>query len=117
MNKRPVCVTVISVVYIAAGAIGLAYHFREWRVPHPFQGDIWWISLVRVLAIVAGVFMLRGRNWARWLAIIWIGFHVVLSVFHPVMELVMHAVLFVVFAFLLFRRDASQFFQGYRNAR
>ena len=97
-------------VYIAAGVIGLAYHFSEWRAPHPFHSDIWWISLVRLLAIVAGVFMLPGRNWARWLAVAWIGFHVVLSAFHPVMELVFHVALFVVIVYVLFRPASRNFF-------
>jgi len=29
---------------------------------------------VRLSGIVAGVWMLRGENWARWLAIAWIVF-------------------------------------------
>ena len=84
---------------IAAGAAGLVYHTAEIAA-----------SLVRVLAIVAGVFLLRGQNWARWLATAWIAFHVVLSAFHSATEFGMHVVLCAVLGFFLFRRDASSYF-------
>ena len=41
------------------------------------------ITVIGVAAVVAGVFMLRGRNWARWLALAWMASHVAISVFHP----------------------------------
>ena len=77
-NKRPLAVTLIAWLYIAAGTIGVAYHLQELRPQHPFQYDIVWVSLVRLIAIVAGVYMLPGSNWARWLALAWIVFHVIL---------------------------------------
>ena len=68
MNKRPLSVTIVSCLLAAAGAVGLVYHSTEFKTLHPFPYNTLWVSLVRVLAIVAGVFMLRGSNWARWLA-------------------------------------------------
>jgi hypothetical protein len=82
MRRRPIVVTVISIVLVIAGAAGLIYHGRElWDSSVPWYETVT-IALVRVLAIVAGVFMLRGRNWARWLAVLWMAFHAVLSIFH-----------------------------------
>jgi NAD(P)-dependent dehydrogenase (short-subunit alcohol dehydrogenase family) len=48
----------------------------------PFPFDLVIVSLLRMLAIVSGAYMLRGANWARWLAISWIAFHVGVSYFH-----------------------------------
>ena len=39
------------------------------------------MELTELLAMVSGAFMLRGHNWARWLALAWIIFHVILSIF------------------------------------
>ena len=65
MNKRPLSITVISWLFVAAGVIGLAYHATEFKADRPFQYDVVWVCLVRLLAILCGVFMLRGSNWAR----------------------------------------------------
>lgn len=115
-NKRPVSVTVVAWIYILTGAVGIAYHSTELSPRHPFKGDLIWIELVRLLAIVAGAYLLRGRNWARWLAIFWIAFHVVLSAFHSPPELAVHAVLCVLFAWLLFRPAASLYLVQRRSA-
>jgi hypothetical protein len=109
-DNRPPSVTVIAWVYIAAGAIGFVYHFGElWA--RPFRYDPLLIEFVRVLAIVAGVFVLRGRNWARWLALAWIGFHVILSAFHPLAELAIHCLFFALTAWALFRGAAARYFR------
>jgi len=111
MNKRPLSVAVLSFVFIAAGVSGLIYHLKDLKPQHPFQYEVLWISLVRILAIVGGLFMFLGRNWARWLCLAWLGFHVVLAAFHSIGELVFHAVIFVAIAILLLRRDARDYFQ------
>src|SRR5206468_3983960 len=80
VHKRPITVAIIGYLFIAVGSIGLIYHTVEER--HPFDGELIWIVLLRLLAIVGGAFLLRGRNWARWLLIAWMGYHVALSVFH-----------------------------------
>ena len=110
MNNRPIAVTVIACLYILTGIVGLAFHLSKYKIQHPFQYDIVWIAIVEIAAIVAGIFMLRGNNWARWLAIAWIIFHVALSIFHPLGELLAHSLLFVVFAYFLFNRSAKQYF-------
>jgi hypothetical protein len=111
-SKRPLSVVVIAAVYMAAGVIGIGFHLSELKLEHPFQYDIIWISLVRVIAIVCGVYMLRGRNWARWVAIAWIAFHVVLSIFHSWSEFLAHSLLCAVFAYFLFRPQANRYFHA-----
>jgi len=110
MRKRPISVTIISLVYILAGIGGIAAHATEFDLRHPFSNDAVLALVVRALAIVAGVFMLRGANWARWLAIGWIASHVVLSSFHSILAAGMHALLLLVFAYFLCRKQANAFF-------
>lgn len=112
MNKRPITVTILACILIAAGAVGLVYHLTEFKAPNAIRSELVWIELVRLLAIVSGVFMLRGRDWARWLALAWIAFHVVLSFFHSLGQTAMHAVIFALFAYFLLRRDAREYFRN-----
>ncbi|HZE68303.1 MAG TPA: hypothetical protein VE135_02105 [Pyrinomonadaceae bacterium] len=111
MNKRPLSITIISFIFIIAGAVGLVYHGNEFFTHRPFEYDLVWVSLLRLLAIVAGAFMLRGSNWARWLLLFWIAYHVILSAFHTPSELVIHSLLLVVVAYFLFRAPASLYFR------
>jgi hypothetical protein len=111
MNRRPLSVTLLSLVLAAAGAVGFAYHLTELNVRHPFQNEVVWVGLIRLAAIVGGVYMLRGSNWARWLAMVWMGFHVVVSAFHSLLEFALHGLLFAVFAYILFRPQATEYFR------
>ncbi|SRR6266446_8774760 len=115
MKKRPLSITIISWLFVAAGVIGLAYHATEFKADEPFQFDVVWVCFVRLLAILCGVFMLRGSNWARWLLLAWIAYHVFLSAFHSLSELVMHSLLFAVVAYFLFRPRTSSYFRGTRH--
>jgi hypothetical protein len=110
MKKRPLAVIIISGIYALAGIVGVAYHASELGPGHPFTPEAAWVLLVRALAIVAGVFMFLGRDWARWLALAWMAFHVLLSAFHSVSELAMHALLLAAFTWFLSRPAASEFF-------
>jgi hypothetical protein len=115
MNKRPLSITLISWIFIAAGSVGVAYHASELKTQHSFESDILWVVFVRLLAIIGGVFMLRGHNWARWLLVAWMAYHIVLSALHSVMEVAMHALLFGVIGYFLFRPKASAYFRGTRT--
>ena len=106
-SKRPVSILIIACVYLAVGSIGFAFHFREFLQP-----DGVWIELTEFLAILCGAFMLRGQNWARWLALAWIAFHAILSALHTFHEFAMHTLFFAVIAWLLFRPEARRYFRG-----
>jgi hypothetical protein len=109
MIKRPISVTLIGVVFIVAGATGLAYHATDFRTMRPAEYAL--VCFVRLLAVVGGAFLLRGKNWARWLVIAWMAFHVALSVLHTPVEVAMHAVLLLIIAWFLFRPKASAYFR------
>lgn len=103
----PVPVLIVALLYLAVGAIGLVYHFRDLSA-----SDGIWIELTESLALLAGVFLLLRRNWARWLAVAWIAFHVGLSILHSIRETAIHAVFLVLIAWMLFRPASTRFFRG-----
>lgn len=112
-NKPPVSVMILACVYLAVGTITLAYHFTQLL---DFQPDAIWVELTELLAVVCGVGMLRGYNWARWLAVVWIAAHVVLSAFHSLREFAIHGLFCAVIIWLLFRPPAARFFRGVAEA-
>jgi hypothetical protein len=115
MNRRPLAVTVIGWVYIVTGAIGFAYHAAGFNPQTPIESDFVWVELLRLVAVVCGVFMLRGSNWARWLAVAWIAFHVVLSAFHSMSQLAVHTLLGAAITYFLFRPEATRYFRSART--
>ncbi len=109
-NKRPVSVLVLACLYIAVGAIGFSYHFPELLASQP---NSVWIEAIEFLAIVSGVFMILGYNWARWFALAWMAFHVVIS-FPVLRQLAIHLLFFLIIAWVLFRPEARRHFAGAR---
>ena len=106
---RPLSVTLISYLFIVAGATGIIYHASELgEIAN--QPEVIWVFAVRLLAILGGVYSLRGVNWARWLLVSWIVYHVILSFYHSTAELAMHAILTVVVLIALFHKGANAYF-------
>ena len=104
--KRPVSVLILSCVYIGVGVIGFVYYFPELMAN---RDAALWIELTELLALLAGVFMFRGHNWARWLALAWMAFHVAIS--YPVLrQIAVHSAIFAVIAWILLRPDARGYF-------
>ena len=117
MRRRPLSITIIGWLFVGAGTIGLAYHATEFKTQRPVEYDLIWVCIVRLLAILSGVFLLRGSNWARWLLLVWLAYHVILSAFHSLFELAMHGLLLGVIAYFLFRPQASAYFRGASTAK
>ena len=113
-NQRPLSVTILAWVYISVGVLGFIYHFLEFRSRNTFRYDVIEIELTELIAIISGVFMLRGYNWARWVALAWIAFHVVMSAFRTSRQFAIHALFCAVIAWLLFRPEAARYFRGAR---
>jgi len=112
MTERPRAISVLSAAFIAAGVVGLVYHRGEFRPDQPFRLEFIAVCGVRLAAIVGGVATFRGANWGRWMLLVWTGFHVVLSAFHALSELLVHAVLLVLVGYFLFRPGVSAYFRG-----
>jgi hypothetical protein len=111
MKKRPATVTVLGYLYILVGVLSIAYYGLQFRAHPPALLEGAEICAVRLIAVIAGIFLLRGKDWARWLALAWMGFHVALSLLRPVDMLLMHAAIFLLFAYILLGRDARAYFR------
>src|SRR4051812_9371549 len=72
MNQRPHSITIIAWIFILVGCVAFAYHVTELDPRRPFEHGLLWVCFVRILALVAGIYLLSGCNWARWLLVVWI---------------------------------------------
>jgi hypothetical protein len=111
MNKRPLSITIIGWLFITSCGVGLLYHLTEINAQHPFDHDVAWVVIVRLLAVLGGVLLLRGVNGARWLLAVWMAYHLVLSALHSPLQLVVHSLLFTVIGYFLFHPRASAYFR------
>jgi hypothetical protein len=124
MNKRPLAITIVSWIFIAVGCISLVVNLRPINeVPAQLLSELkgqhhielWFVVISAVSALVGGVFMLYGCNWARWLLVVWFAFHVIISLLHSRIEVLIHTLLFGVLLFLVFRRPASAYFSRHHD--
>jgi hypothetical protein len=122
MNKRPISITIIGWIFIITCAVGIISQVvsavkvvgnvdggMSTTVDLPLTGLV---LAVRLLGLIGGVFLLRGHNWARWVLVVWMGFHVVHSATHSIREMIVHVVFFVVLVCFLFGPKASAYFRN-----
>lgn len=108
LRECPVSVAGIAILYIVIGAAASAYHFHT-LLAH--DRDAVLVELLECSAIVIGVFLLLGYNWARHLAIYWALFHVGVSLADPKHQLLIHVVIAAGIIYLLLRKDAAEYFR------
>jgi uncharacterized membrane protein HdeD (DUF308 family) len=106
-TPRPFQVTFLGWFFILVGILSTAYHLWKgsldrWTVP---------IVLVGAIAVVAGIFLLRGARWSRWLVLAWLAFHVVASALNSLSAALPHVVLLLVVAYFLLGPPTSKYFQ------
>jgi hypothetical protein len=117
MKKRPISITILASGYLVVGTVGFAVHFRAILARQAFQYADALTELTELIAIVCGVFMLQGRNWARWLALAWIAVHVAISFFSSphffsaMQKVAIHGLFLALIAYFLFRPNARSYFQ------
>ena len=116
MTRRPLGVTLVGWAFIAAGVAGTVHHAPELAGPPPFRPGAAWVVALRLLAIAGGVFLLRGANWARWILLAWLAYHVGLGALHSLSEALTHAVLLLGIAWVLLGAPAARFFRGEADA-
>ncbi|MEO8623505.1 MAG: hypothetical protein ABI625_20680 [bacterium] len=105
-------VMAVGVIFLAIGALdiyrGVAPLLASGTASHLASDDLL-VLAIGITALIGAVFVLRGRNWARWLLAGWMVLHVVISAGEPP-ALGMHLVIFGFMVFLLFRPGASSSF-------
>ena len=112
MKGRPLPVVIVSVLFIIAGCVGLAYHLKEIFELKNNLNETIWILFLRILAVVCGLLLLFRINWGRWLTIAWLVYHVIISAFNSASEMIAHIVLLLFVAVLLFLPVSSAYFKN-----
>ncbi len=98
----------IGYLFIGVGIAALLYHLFN----GPLDRWVMIIGALEIIAIVGGVFLLKGRNWARWLMLVWVAFHVGVSAFHSVSAAAAHLVLLVAIGYFLLTPPDSRYFRS-----
>jgi hypothetical protein len=119
MSNRPRHITVIGWLFIAVGAAAMlkdvlplltsnaAEQLAKLRADGLADLGPAWTS--RLLAVIGGAGLLHGFNWARWLLVAWMAFHIVLSVLHSPVQLLVHCAFFAPILYFLFRSQSTAF--------
>ena len=121
LMRRPLAIACVAWLFIVVGAAGL---LRDWwplltsqaaqqlaKLQADGLADLGPAWTSRLVAIIGGAGLLRGRNWARWVLVAWMAFHIGLSVLHTWLELLEHSVIFAPILYVLFRGQSSRYLQ------
>jgi len=105
--QRPFQVTFLGWLFILVGIVSTTYHLWKgaldrWTLP---------IVLIGTIAIVAGIFLLRGARWSRWLVLAWLAFHVAVSALNSLSAALPHLALLLVVAYFLLGPPTSKYFE------
>jgi hypothetical protein len=109
-TKRPFEVTFLGWLFIVVGTVSTIYHllrgsFDRWVIPIVFVGAV---------AVLAGVFLLRGARWPRWVLLVWLAFHVVAIALESLWGAVEHLALLAVIGYFLLGPPTSEYFRRAR---
>lgn len=109
--NRPLAIVIVSALFILTGILGIATHTNDFNNPDIKLVELLWTLLVRILAIVCGVLLLYKIKWARWLAIVWLVYHIVIGAFNSTKEVISHTVILVIVCVLLFLPTSVDYFK------
>jgi hypothetical protein len=118
MRPRLVSVVLLGWLFVAVGCyalvrglFALAHDVSSTNGAPVESTDALWSVGSGVWAAAGGAMLLRDVGLGRWMCAAWMGAHVVLSLMHSTGQLVVHALLFVLVVFLLWRPKARAHFQ------
>ena len=123
MTKRPISISVISWFMIVTAGLSLTTStaslnnpaVREFmgRSPIPTPIQYVMLDLGLTISIISGIMMLKGRNWARLLYVIWGAVGSVIGLATSPMKTMMipGIALLIIFSFFLFRPKANEYFK------
>jgi len=110
-GKRPVFVLVIGVLFIAIGLLDIWLGGSPLASkPAHLASDDLLVASIGIIALLGGIYVLKGHNWARWLLAAWMALHVALSIRQPY-ALLGHVVIFGLLLAGLFHPAASAYFR------
>jgi hypothetical protein len=123
--KRPLSVTVISWIFILGGIISIHAIYRRFTSSDTGQNVRAFISehpiyfafthFAAILAIICGIFMLFGFNWARRLLFVWFVWATIADTVVSPSHFWNPCMLFVLALCFLFRQAATDYFRGVKQ--
>jgi hypothetical protein len=111
--ERPRLATLLGWILIVLGAVECVYTLT--KIHRPVSVTDFGVPLFELIILVSGVFLLRGSDWARWLALAWVGFHVVIGSLHSLPKSIVHGLIFLAFAWMMFRPEMNAWFRPRRQ--
>lgn len=110
--KSHAAVIVVACLFLL---VGIAAGIEQF--PHLLAGqrEAVTMEITEAAAILIGVCLLLRQGWARWLAVAWMVFHVVIS-FPDAGKIVVHVVMSGLIAWALFRPESRGWFRRERVA-
>ncbi|MGC2423430.1 MAG: hypothetical protein WA666_03635 [Nitrospirota bacterium] len=123
MKKRPISISIIAWYLIATSPLALFFAVRGFNDPavkqlmsqNPMPIPVQYFQLLSSLLIsfVCGIAMLKGRNWSRYLYVIWgaIGFIIGIVITPFKVMMIPGILILLVVVFFLFRPKANEFFR------
>ena len=124
MNKRPTSIAIVGWVLIVLGGISLITSSLSLNNPmakelmsrSPIPITIQYVMMFAglIVTFVSGIAILKGKNWARLLYVIWSAVGLIIGIATSPMKsaLIPGIVVFVIIAFFLFRPKANEYFTG-----
>ncbi|CAN5129505.1 hypothetical protein BH11BAC5_BH11BAC5_22950 [soil metagenome] len=111
MKKAPLPVLIVAIALMLAGVFGFFYHLKDFADDNQKIYVTVLVELLRIIAIVSGVLLLRSNNIGRWLSVAWVLLHVVTSAFNSLNETIMHVVVLMIVTVLLYLPVSSAWFK------
>lgn len=122
MKKRPTSITVIAWILIVSSVLTAITSTMSLNnpmvkelmsrslLPLPVQYVIMYLGLI--ITVISGISILKGKNWSRYLYVIWsiIGFVIGITTSPMKAAMIPGGVIFLVIAFFLFRPKINEFF-------
>lgn len=106
MTKTPRSSLVIGAIFFAVGIGGIVNQALGFGATRSLDLEVTLAIVVRLLAVVGGLALIRGKSWARWLLLAWLVWHIVLGAMHSTEALLIHIAITAVIGWFLIRRVA-----------
>lgn len=107
--NRPLLITLLGWLLILTGAAQFVLHAV--RIHRPMHLPDLGLPLFELVILVCGIFLLRGSNVARWIAVAWIGVHICIGFLDSPGRGLIHCLIFLLLIWLLFRPGVNTWFR------
>lgn len=111
LKKSPLPILIVIILLILSGVVGFIYHLQDFADANQKLYETILVELLRIVAIIAGVLLLKANSMGKWLAIGWVLLHVIISAFNSLEQTLMHIAVLVIVSVLLFLPVSARYFK------